>query len=75
MVSFEEWQQFLALQKLAEEAKAQGGAGKGNGLLDALYSSSSSSDSFNSLNKNIGGGGGAQRQGGQQAGANRGIGR
>ena len=69
VVSFEEWQMFLAQQKLEEAQK--GKAAKGNGLLDALYSSTNSADSFKSLQQNLGGArGGAARQGGA-----RGIGR
>jgi len=56
IVSFEEWQQFLAIQKAQEAAK--GSKGKNNELLDALYSSTSGADSFNSLDKQIRGGGG-----------------
>jgi Ca2+-binding EF-hand superfamily protein len=56
IVSFDEWQEFLALQKLKEAEKAKAGAAKDstyNDLLDALYEQSSTSDSFNSLQKNI----------------------
>lgn len=58
IVSFEEWQQFLAQQKL-QEAKKEQGAQRGNDnsayaeLLNALYEQSSQSDSFNSLNRQI----------------------
>ena len=58
-VSFEEWQQFLYQQKLLEQQKAKAGTGKSgttsayNELLNALYEQSHSSDSFNSLNKQI----------------------
>jgi Ca2+-binding EF-hand superfamily protein len=62
IVSFEEWQQFLYLQKQIEAKKAEK-AGKGgnvnNGnpayqdLLNALYDESHKSDGFNSLNKQI----------------------
>jgi len=49
IVSFSEWQQFLVLQKEAERSKGKAG----NGLLDSLYSSTSGSDSFNSLDRNL----------------------
>lgn len=64
MVSFDEWQQFLVLQKEQEAKKGKSRAiGDGsddkrkndvyNDLLNALYEQSYESDSFDSLNKNI----------------------
>lgn len=67
-VSFEEWQLFLAQQKIEEAQKGK----KGNGLLDALYTTSNSADSFSSLQQNLGGGRGGAGGRGQNA---RGIGR
>eukprot|EP01038_Epipyxis_sp_PR26KG_P013834 gene13834-18555_t len=60
VVSFDEWQRFLALQKKEEAKKAKGGDTKGQTsayqeLLNALYEQSYQSDSFNSLQKNMGG--------------------
>ncbi len=64
MVSFDEWQQFLQLQKQMEAKKAKSEAatstgGKGNtnsaynDLLAALYEQSDSASDFKSLNKNM----------------------
>lgn len=58
IVSFDEWQNFLYLQKQQEAQKADKAKNKDNNqaynnLLDALYEQSHSSDSFNSLNKQI----------------------
>ena len=69
VVSFDEWQQFLQLQKQMEAQKAEKGksgvaggvAASGgsnsnsayNELLNALYEQSHQADSFNSLNKQI----------------------
>lgn len=65
IVSFDEWQQFLYLQKQQEalkaEKEAKGGAAGANGkdtkaynaLLEALYEQSHQSDSFGTLNKQI----------------------
>ena len=67
IVSFDEWQEFLAQQKLKEAEKAKAGAKKDstyNDLLDALYEQSYQSDNFNSLQKNIANNqrGGAKRE-------------
>jgi Ca2+-binding EF-hand superfamily protein len=67
IVSFDEWQEFLAQQKLKEAEKAKEGAVKDssyNDLLDALYDQSHQSDGFGSLQKNIANGqrGAARRQ-------------
>jgi len=61
IVSFDEWQNFLYLQKEMEKQKAEKGAKTGtvqdknayNDLLSALYDQSHNSDSFGSLNKQI----------------------
>lgn len=59
IVSFDEWQQFLYLQKQMEAQKAEKASKAGkdnqayNDLLSALYEQSQSSDSFNTLNKQI----------------------
>lgn len=63
MVSFDEWQQFLVLQKEQEAKKGKTRAiGDGsdskkndvyNDLLNALYEQSYESDSFDSLNRNM----------------------
>lgn len=56
IVSFEEWQEFLAQQKLKEAEKAKEGTTKDssyNDLLDSLYEQSYQSDGFSSLQKNI----------------------
>ncbi len=58
MVSFEEWQQFLQIQKQmeAKKAKAESGGSKDKvyqDLVNALYEQTSQSDGFNSLDKNI----------------------
>lgn len=79
IVSFEEWQQFLYQQKLLEAQKAAKGntkaAGNGNSayndMLNALYEQSHSSDSFNSLNKQIAAG--ARGAGGNAAAGRRGA--
>lgn len=58
-VSFDEWQQFLYLQKQMEAQKAEKASKTGkdnqayNDLLSALYEQSQTSDSFNTLNKQI----------------------
>mmetsp|Transcript_3835 Transcript_3835/g.7907 ORF Transcript_3835/g.7907 Transcript_3835/m.7907 type:complete len:247 (-) Transcript_3835:44-784(-) len=70
IVSFEEWQQFLYLQKEIEAKKAEKAAKGGNinsgnayhELLNTLYDESHKSSNFNSLNKQVvanGRGGGA----------------
>jgi len=65
IVSFEEWQQFLALQS---QEKAKGGSAKKNdGLLDALYSTSAGSGSFNDLDRQMA----QQQRGGRQGGRHR----
>ena len=60
IVSFEEWQQFLYLQKQKEAAAAAKGQQQQKGqyqdLLNSMYEQSASSNSFNSLNENIQGG-------------------
>jgi len=80
-VSFEEWQQFLYQQKLLEQQKAKAGSSNKGGtnsayneLLNALYEQSHSSDSFNSLNKQISAGSkGAATKGGAVGGGRRGV--
>lgn len=67
IVSFEEWQEFLAQQKLKEAEKAKDGTAKDgtyNQLLDSLYEQSYQSDGFSSLQKNIASNqkGGARRE-------------
>jgi Ca2+-binding EF-hand superfamily protein len=55
IVSFDEWQEFLAQQKLKEAEKTKTGGTKDstyNDLLDALYEQSYQSDGFSSLQKN-----------------------
>lgn len=60
IVSFEEWQQFLYLQKQKEAAAAAKGQQQQKGqyqdLLNSMYEQSASSNSFNSLNEHIQGG-------------------
>lgn len=54
IVSFEEWQNFLYQQKLLEAQKGNSGKSDSQAnLLDQMYKQASSSDSFNSLQKNI----------------------
>lgn len=56
-VTFDEWQQFLYLQKLKEQQgvkSSKSGNDAYADLLNALYESSSKSDSFSSLQKNSG---------------------
>jgi Ca2+-binding EF-hand superfamily protein len=61
VVSFDEWQKFLALQKIQEAKKTKGEKQQQGGnayqeLLNALYEQSHQSDSFSSLQKNMGSG-------------------
>ena len=58
IVSFDEWQEFLAQQKIkeAEKKAKEGSGGKDSGyndLLDSLYEQSYKADGFSSLQKNI----------------------
>ena len=68
IVSFDEWQEFLAQQKIKEAEKAKAGTTKGSGdanyndLLNQLYEQSYQSDGFNTLNKNMASG----QRGGQR---------
>lgn len=48
IVSFEEWQQFLQMQKLQEAQKGKSGNG-----LDALYSTTNNAGSFDDLDRNM----------------------
>ncbi len=56
-VSFEEWQEFLQLQKQQEAKKKDSGKNGANSqyadLINALYDSSSKADSFNGVQKNL----------------------
>lgn len=57
IVSFEEWQQFLYIQKQKEAAAAKSGkqqTGQYADLLNSMYEQSAQSDSFNTLQKNMG---------------------
>jgi len=66
IVSFEEWQRYLQIQKAKEQSEKAAGKGGNTGLLDALYSTSAQADSFNALDRNVA----ANRQrGGAGAGA------
>lgn len=56
-VSFDEWQQFLVIQKQQEAAKKKTDGKKGNSqyddMMNALYDSTAKADSFNSVSKNM----------------------
>ena len=61
LVSFDEWQEFLRLQKQQEAAKSKkmGGSTTNSGnnqyadLINVLYENAEKSENFNSLNKNL----------------------
>jgi len=66
-VSFDEWQQFLVIQKQQEanKAKLEANGGKNsvyNELLSALYDTSSTADNFGSLQKNLDSGSKGKRE-------------